>query len=178
MKINKEDRGKQNINAMQVQNKNESTKRYSEKHTPPMSNKNIQKAHEDIDILGIQDIDILSIKAYIDSEFGKLDVVAFSNSENMQIENSRDATARKFPNKIELLSAALIDVRADIVFDIDPIGDITEYSRCPEIDILLNGKLVNLLIDTGSEFTVISEKFYNDNLEYFMSDFTSMRKID
>ena len=43
----------------------------------------------------------------------------------------------------------------------------TKYSQCPEIDILLNGKLVFSLIDTGSEVTAISEKFYTENLEYF-----------
>ena len=43
----------------------------------------------------------------------------------------------------------------------------TEYSRCPEIDIWLNGKVVNSLVDTGSEITATSEKFYNENLEYF-----------
>ena len=89
------------------------------------------------------------------------------NSENTQINKSRDATARKFPNKIELMSAALINVKEDLAFDIDPIGEMTEYSRCPEIDIWLNGKLVNSLVDMGSEVTAISEKFYNENLEYF-----------
>ena len=53
------------------------------------------------------------------------------------------------------------------MFDMDPIGKITEYSQCPEIDICLNGKIVTSLIDTGSEVTAISEKFYNKNLEYF-----------
>ena len=43
----------------------------------------------------------------------------------------------------------------------------TEYSRCPEIDIWLNGKLVNSLVDTDNEVTAISEKFYNENLKYF-----------
>ena len=85
--------------------------------------------------------------------------------ENTQIENSRNATARKFSNKIELLSAALIHVREDLTFDIDPIGNITDYWRCPEINIFLNGKIINSLIDTGSEVTAISEKFDNDNLE-------------
>ena len=56
-----------------------------------------------------------------------------------------------------------------LAFDIDPIGEITEYSLCKEINILLNRKIVNLLIDTDSEVTAISEKFYNDNLEYFKS---------
>ena len=78
--------------------------------------------------------------------------------------NSRDATAREFPNKIELLSAAVIGVRDKLSFDIDSIGEITEYSRCSEINIFLNGKLVNSLIDTSIEVTAISEKFYNDNI--------------
>ena len=42
-----------------------------------------------------------------------MNVVTFSNSENTQINDSRDATARKFPNKIELMSADLINVRDD-----------------------------------------------------------------
>ena len=156
----------QNINATQIQNKNKSSKRNSEKHTSPVSKKNVQKAHEVID----------RYSRYpdrcndIESEFGKLNVDAFPNSENMQIENYQNATAPKFPNKIDLLSAALIDVREDLAFDIDRIGKITEYSRCPETaDILLNEKKVNLLIDTDSEVTAISEKFYNDNLKYFKS---------
>ena len=47
------------------------------------------------------------------------------------------------------------------------MGEITEYSRCPEVDVCLKGKIVTALIDTGSEVTAISEKFYNENLEYF-----------
>ena len=72
---------------------------------------------------------------------------------------------RKFPNKIELLSAYLINVREDLTFDIDPIFEITKYSQCPEIDISLNGTLVTSLIDTGSKVTAISEKFYNENFK-------------
>ena len=49
------------------------------------------------------------------------------------------------------------------------MGEITEYSRCPEINVSLNGKIVESLVDTGSEVTAISEKFYNENLEYFES---------
>ena len=46
------------------------------------------------------------------------------HSQNRKICKSKilDAIARKFPNKIELLSAALIDVREDLTFDIDPIS--------------------------------------------------------
>ena len=43
-----------NINATQVQNKNKTPKRNTEKHTPPVSNSTAQKSHEDVDILGIQ----------------------------------------------------------------------------------------------------------------------------
>ena len=96
----------------------------------------------------------------------KLDVVASPNSENTQIKNSQDATARKFPNIIELPSADLINVREDLTFDIDPIFEIIKYSRSREINNCLNEKIVNSLIDTGSEDTAISRKFHNDNLEY------------
>ena len=66
------------------------------------------------------------------------------------MENFRDTTARKFPNKIELLSADLINVWEDLTSDIDPIFEITEYLRYTEINNCLNGKIVNSLIDTGS----------------------------
>ena len=92
-------------------------------------------------------------------EIGKLDVVASPNSKNTQIKKSRDATARKFPNKIELLSADLITVREDLTFGIDPIFEITEYSRCTAINNCLNGKIVNSLIDSGNEDTTISKNF-------------------
>ena len=36
-------------------------------------------------------------------------------------------------------------------------------------NVSLNGKIVESLVDTGSEVTAISEKFYNENLEYFES---------
>ena len=49
------------------------------------------------------------------------------------------------------------------------MGESNEHSRCPEIDISLNGKAVTSLIVTGSEVTTISEKFYNANLEYLKS---------
>ena len=38
----------------EIHNKNKSPKRSTEKHTPPASNRTMQKSHEDIDILGIQ----------------------------------------------------------------------------------------------------------------------------
>ena len=38
-----------------------------------------------------------------------------------------------------------------------------------DLPICLNGKIVTSIIDTGSEVTAISEKFYNENLEYFKS---------
>ena len=107
-----------NINATQIHNKNRSAKHMTEKHTPPANNKTMQKAHEHIDILGVQ----------IEASFRKLNVVASLYSENMHTFNSRHATALKFPNKIELLSAALIDVKEDLAFDIDPMREITEYS--------------------------------------------------
>ena len=44
----------QNINATQIHNKNKIPKRSTEKYTPPVSNKIMQKAHEDLDVLGIQ----------------------------------------------------------------------------------------------------------------------------
>ena len=69
--------------------------------------------------------------------------------------DSRDATARKFPNKIELLSADLINVRDDLTVDIDSIFKITEYSQCPEVSRCQNEKIFNSLIDTGSEVTAI-----------------------
>ena len=47
------------------------------------------------------------------------------------------------------------------------MGEITEYSRCPEVDVYLKGKSATASIDTGSEVTAISEKFYNESLEYF-----------
>ena len=37
------------------------------------------------------------------------------------------------PNKIELMSADLINVRDDLTFDIDSIFKITEYSQCPDL---------------------------------------------
>ena len=43
-----------NINATQVQNKNKTSKRNTEKHTPLVSNTTAHKSHEDIDILSIQ----------------------------------------------------------------------------------------------------------------------------
>ena len=64
---------------------------------------------------------------------------------------------------------SLVEVKEDLAFDIDPVGEITEYSRCPEINVSLNGNIVESLVDTGSEVTAISEKFYNENLEYFES---------
>ena len=63
----------------------------------------------------------------------------------------------------------LVEVKEDLAFDIDQVGEITEYSRCPEINVSLNGKIVESLVDTGSEVTAISEKFCNENLEYFES---------
>ena len=68
-----------------------------------------------------------------------------------------------------MLSVDLINVRDDLTFDIDSIFEITEYSRCPEISKCQNEKIVNSFIDTGSEVIAISEKFNNDNLEYFKS---------
>ena len=43
-----------NINATQIQNKNKTPRRNTETHTPLVSNKDEQKSHDDIDILGIQ----------------------------------------------------------------------------------------------------------------------------
>ena len=59
--------------------------------------------------------------------------------------------------------AALIYVKEDLAFDIDPTGEITKYSRCSEVDVCLKGKSATALIDTGTEVTAISEKFYNEN---------------
>ena len=64
---------------------------------------------------------------------------------------------------------SLVEVKADLAFDIDLVGEIAEYSRCLEINVSFNGKIVESLVDTGSEVTAISEKFYNANLEYFES---------
>ena len=58
-------------------------------------------------------------------------------------------------------------MRENFAFNIDPIGEITEYSRCPETDICLNGEIVTSVIDTGSKVKAIPEKFYIENLEYF-----------
>ena len=43
-----------NINVAQIQNRNKTPRRDTEKHTPPLSNITAQESHEDIDILGIQ----------------------------------------------------------------------------------------------------------------------------
>ena len=64
------------------------------------------------------------------------------------------------------MSADLINVRDDLTFDIDSIFEITEYSQCPEVSRCQNEKIFN---DTGSKVTAISQKFNNDNLEYFKS---------
>ena len=50
---------------------------------------------------------------------------------------------------------SLIEVIKDLAFDIDPVGESTEYSRCPDINDSLNGKIIELLVDTGSEVTAI-----------------------
>ena len=117
-------------------------------------------SHHDLDNFGFE-VEVTSKR--------KTELVTFPNSENTHINDSRDATARKFSNKIELLSADLINVQDELLFDIDLIFEITEYSRCPEISKYQNEKIFNSLIDTGSEVTAISEKFNNDNLEYFKS---------
>ena len=75
----------------------------------------------------------------------------------------------KFHNKFELLFAELIYILEDLTFNIYPIFEVTEYSRCTEINNCLNGKIVNLLNDTSSEDTAIWKIFHNDNLEYFKS---------
>ena len=66
----------------------------------------------------------------------------------MQNKNHGDATARKFPNKSELMSADLINVRDDLTFDIDSIFEITEYSQCPVVSRCQNEKIFNSLINT------------------------------
>ena len=95
----------------------------------------------------------------------------FRNSDDTQIKNKRNTTARIFPNKIELLPAELICVcDDDTSYDID--FDAQLISCCPTINITLNGVAVDALIDSGSEVSAISEKFYNKNLDFFKSCLT------
>lgn len=91
----------------------------------------------------------------------------FLDSDGTRTKNIRNTTKRIFPNKIELLPAELVcilekDEPLNIDFD-------SQFNKCPTIDITLNGIKVNALIDSGSEVTAISEKFYNENLDAFKS---------
>ena len=64
-------------------------------------------------------------------------------------------TMKSWTIRVENVNYDLINVQDDLTFDIDSIFEITESSRCPEINKCQNEKIVNSLIDTGSEVTAI-----------------------